>query len=256
VQSIAVTNVFSADVLDDTTAHGGSQGGDAGSWSQYADPDAEETTGDAATRKRLSLRDIRERDEIVTFCVRALKMTAPQILKFSRVWEHPFYSESDVHRRVRALRLDKKIRHVARQSLHDEMALNLCIKLWSDAARAGVRLSNVKKEFRLGEDSKIRADMHFFLNDREFFVEVQQSALTYIGWKQKLGKYLRYRKRKDVKPFRVLIAMENESNLNTVFRYAREVIGEDEKLTLFLFGWMPDLMSQYDLVREDVWANH
>ena len=197
--------------------------------------------------------EIKYRDELVRFSVKHLKMTLPQILECSKTWERPFYDEQGVWRRLEAMKLQKKVRFVAEQSLHDLWVIRVCLKIWRDAHRNGIVISGIEKEYRV-EDSGIRCDMKFFLNDRLYLLETQATALTFRGWKAKLGKYVRYRKRKGVRPFRVLIVMENKSNLNTVFRYARELTAGHPNLELFLLGWMPDVLSQYDTTGEDIWV--
>jgi hypothetical protein len=184
-------------------------------------------------------------------------MTAQQIARFSKGWQYPFYDERDVWRRVKALGLDggrKRIRLAAEQSLHEQWTLDVFIKLALDAVRNRIPLSEVVKEYRVGDGSGIRADMHFRLGRYEFFQETQRPGLTYQGWKAKMSKYLTYRKRSG--PFRVLVVMEDEHNLNTALRYAKEVMKDRPNLTLFLFAWIPDLMSQYDTITEDVWRSH
>lgn len=210
----------------------------------------------------MSLQQIKQRDELLTSCVHRLKMTVPQLLEFSRAWEHPFDSEKNVWRRLVALGLERRVRHVAHQSLHDQWTLDVFVKIARDAIRAGFPVTEIAKEHRIGDGSRIRADMKFVIHQRRlgkqflYYQESQESALTYVGWKAKLTKYLHYRRRPEVRPFRVVIVMENESSLNTVLRYAREVMEPHPKLTLFLFAWQPDLMGQYNVVTEDVWRTH
>lgn len=210
----------------------------------------------SAPVRRLSLRKIKERDELVKGSVKKLKMTAKQIADFSKLWEHPFHDERDVWRRVKALKLDKKIKHAAAQSLHDEWTLRCFIKIARDACFNGFPMSEIAKEYRIGENSGIRADMRFRIGSRLFYLETQQSTLTYVGWKRKLGKYLAYRRRQGVKPFRVLVTFESEPELNTVVGYAKDLLKPYPNLTLFLFAYLPDLLGHYDTVTEDVWRSH
>lgn len=215
---------------------------------------ANDTASPSTPRKAPSLQRRKERDELLSACVLRLKMTAPQITEFSRTWEFPFYNEAAVWRRVIAMRLDKKLVHVSRQSLHDEWTLRIFIKIARDAIRNGFPVHEIAKEHRIGDGSKIRADMKWRIANRLFYLETQHSSLTYVGWKAKLGKYLKYRRRS--RPFRVLIVMENEENLNTVLNYAREVMAPSPNLTVFYFALMQDLLGQFDTVREDVWRSH
>lgn len=245
-----------ADGTEDTHAGAGGQRWDADEMAWVPDDAAEKSPTEPARGKRMSLQEIKQRDALLTACVKRLRMTVPQITAFSRSWEHPFYGENDVWRRLEALRLDRKVRRVARQSIHDQWAINIFIKIARDAVKGGHPVFEIAKEHRIGEDSGIRADFRFRIRDRLFYLETQHSALTYVSWKAKLGKYVRYRKRKGVKPFRVLIVMEDEHNLNTVLRYTREVLSPHPGLSLFLLAWMPDLMGQYDTVTEDVWTDH
>lgn len=193
---------------------------------------------------------------MIRYCVLRLKMTAPQVLEFSKLWPRPFYDEQGVWRRLEGLGLEAKVKRVPEQSLHDLWTYRVCLKIWKDATRGGHVLSEVEKECRIGEESGIRADMKFRLGDRLFYLETQQSALTFRGWKSKLSKYVRYRTRKGVLPFRVLIVMENERNLNTVYRYCREVTEGRPNLSLFLLAWQNDLLGHFDVCAEKVWVSN
>jgi hypothetical protein len=237
---------------DDTTADGAGQDEGADRTSFEPQDEQEASSPPSAQIKRLSLSEIKDRDELLTGCVKQLKMTAPQIAEFSRMWQHPFYDERDVWRRVKALKLDKKLKHVARQSLHDEHTLRTFLKIARDATRNGYPLSEISKEHRIGDGSSIRADMKFRIGNRLFYLETQRSSLLYQSWSRKLGKYVAYRRRKP--PFRVLIVFEDERDLNVVHRYAREIMKPYPGLNLFLFAWLPDLLSHYDIVTEDVWT--
>jgi len=212
--------------------------------------------GGSAPRKTLSLKEIKERDALVTGCVRKLRMTAQQIADFSRMWEHPFYDERDVWRRVKALKLDRRIKRVASQSLHEEWTLKVFLKLSRDAVRNGIPVYEIAKEFKIGEESGIRADMRYRFGKFLFYQETQRPGLTYQGLKAKFKKWVRYRRKPGVRPFRVLVVMEDERNLNTALQYAREVMEPYPNLTLFLFAYMPDLLGQYDTIKEDVWRSH
>ncbi len=245
---------FPADGTEDRTASTAGQLDLAEYADEESQPEATDASSGDAGRGRMSLTEIKQRDELVTFSVRHLRMTAAQVFAFAKCWPHPFSTESDVWRRLKALKLDKRIRHVARQTLHDEWTLLIFVKIACDAVRNGFGITDIAKECRIGDDSGIRSDMRFRIGERLYFLETQHSALTYRGWKAKLGKYVRYRRRSE--PFRVLIVMENENNLNTVVRYARDVMEQHPNLTLFYFAYMPDLMGQYDVVREDVWTTH
>lgn len=247
---------FAADGTDDSAAYDGVQDGGGVQDESFRLAEADINEFASAGRRTPSLDERRNRDALLTGCVKQLKMSAPQILSFSRAWGYPFHSESDVWRRVNALGLGKRIRHVARQSLHDEWMLNVFIKIARDAIRNNLPVFEIAKEFRIGEGSGIRSDMRWRIQHRLFFLEAQQSSLTYLGWKAKLSKYVRYRRQKGVRPFRVLIAMEDEQNLNTVLGYAKEVLAPFPSLTLFLFAYMPDLLNQYDTVTEEVWRSH
>jgi hypothetical protein len=217
---------------------------------------AEDAGIPSAPTRRMSLEKIRGRDALLTGCVLRLKMTASQIADFSKAWEHPFFDERDVWRRVNAIGLGKKIKHVARQSLHDEWNIRVFTKIARDAIRDGIQVYEISKEHRIGGGSGIRSDFRFRLDRFLFYQEGQETALTYMGWKAKLGKYVRLRKTPGVRPFRVLITMQDEHCLNTVLGYAKEVMAPHPNLTLFLFAYMPDLLGQYDVVREDVWRTH
>lgn len=206
-------------------------------------------------RGGMSLQDRLERDEMVRFSVKHLRMTATQVWQYSQCWKHPFYDEQGVWRRINALKLRGSVKRVAEQSLHELFTIKICLKIWQDAHRNGFPVTGIEKESRL-PGAGIRADMRFMLGHRLFFVEHQRSVLTYMGWRQKLGKYVRFRKGKGIGPFRVLITMDNESNLNTVYRYAKEVTREHPELCLFLLAWQPDLLGQYDTTTEPVWVSN
>lgn len=239
---------------DDSAADEEVQAGSADGRMRSSLAEAKRYDSDSAPRKAMPLRRRMERDEMVRRSVLHLKMTAQQVWEFSKCWPYPFYDVSDVWRRVYAMKLDRKIKHATRQSLHERWILEVSTKIWRDSAKAKIPITEIQKECRIGENSGIRSDMRFRLGSKLFHLELQESSLTFRGWKQKLGKYVRYRKRS--RPFRVLVVMENETSLNTVYGYARDVMKDHPNLGLFYFAWMPDLMGQYDTVREDVWTTH
>lgn len=228
---------------------------DGGDRPRFDEPDAETDGAEGSPGRGMSLRERMERDDQVLFSVKHLRMTIPQILEFSECWKHPFYDEKAVWRRVNSLKLRNRVKRVAEQSIHDHCTFKLCLKIWRDAHRNEFPITGIEKESRL-PDAGIRADMRFNLGKRLFFHEHQRSVLTYMGWKTKLTKYVRYRRRDDVGPFRVLITMDDESNLNTVYRYAREVTADHPELCLFLLGWQPDILGQYDTTTEPVWVTN
>jgi mRNA-degrading endonuclease RelE of RelBE toxin-antitoxin system len=248
-----------ADGTDDTTAYAGAQAEPAYSDSVPPQEEATDGQGSTAGRRRMSLDDIKRRDDLVRVTVTHLRMTAPQIHKFSEMWEFPFYSESDVWRRIKALKLDGRVKHVASQSLHDEWTIRILIKIVRDASRNGIVVEGIRKEYRLGDSSGIRADLYLRLRQGartfQFFIETQQSALTFRSWKSKLTKYLNYYRRRRIGPFRILVVFENEDQLRTVLKHAAAVM-EGRDNTLFLFAYMPDLLGQYDTVMEDIWTTH
>ncbi len=59
-----------------------------------------------------------------------------------------------------------------------------------------------------------------------------------------------------MRPFRVLIVMENERNLNTVYRYCRELTQLRPQLSLFLLAWQNDLLGHHDVCSEKVWVSN
>jgi hypothetical protein len=194
------------------------------------------------------------RDELLRYGALRLKFTVPQLMELSRTWPWPFFNEANLWRRLVALGIGNKVKRVAEQSLHDMWTAKVCLKVWRDAARNGIEVRGAEKEYKLGEGSAIRADMKFYLGSRLYFLETQQSALTFRGWKAKLGKYVRYRRKSG--PFRVLLILENERNLNTVYRYCKEVTAHKPNLALFLLAWQPDLLGQFDTVAEAVWVTN
>jgi len=223
---------------------------DAFAYPAVANDPAEDAPG-----KSMSLRDRMERDERVLFAVKRLRMTVPQILEFSECWEHPFYDEKSVWRRINALKLKRRVKRVAEQSLHDHFSIKVNLKIWKDAHRNGFPITGIEKESSI-PGASIRADFRYNLAHRTFFHENQRSALTYMGWKQKLSKYVKHRRQPGTKPFRVLITMDDERSLNTVYRYAKEVTEDYPEMCLFLLAWQPDLLGQYDTTTEPIWVTN
>ena len=202
----------------------------------------------------MPLGERKRRDELLRYAVLRLRMTMRQCWELSRTWPWPFYDERDVRRRLEEMGLAGKVKRVNEQSLHDLWTIKVSLKVWADARRNGVEVRGAEKEHRLGEDSGIRCDMKFQLGERLYYLETQQTALTFRGWKAKLGKYVRHRKKSG--PFRVLIVMEDERNLNTVYRYCKEATAHKPNLAIFYLAWQNDLLGQFDTVGEAVWVTN
>lgn len=221
----------------------------------FTEPVATNDTVEDAPIRSMSFETRIDRDEKVRQAVKQLRMTVPQILEFSQCWEHPFYDEKSVWRRITALNLKRRVKRVAEQSLHDFFSIKIGLKIWKDAHRNGVPVTNIEKESSI-PDARIRADFRYNLGHRLFFHENQRSALTYMGWKQKLTKYVKYRRTPGTKPFRVLITMDDERSLNTVYGYAKDVTEDFPELCIFLLAWQPDFLGQYDTTTEPIWVTN
>lgn len=187
-----------------------------------------------AARKSLSLDERKERDAKVDEAMR-LRMTVTQIWKYSQAWENPFYDESSVSRRMKALGLRERVKKDFRQSPHDRDTIECFIKIAIDLRRAGHFISWASKEHKVG---KSRCDIAFEVDGRlMFYLERQRSALSFKGWEDKLRKYADHRK--DAKPYRVLVVFQNPAQLRLIFGFATSVPRE-----LFYFGWHDDLMQR------------
>lgn len=203
--------------------------------------------------ERISNDERLKRDEEVIYCTKHLKMTISQIHRYSWSWKYPIgnYQHAwDICERLGLLARVKK--NSQRQSMHEKTMLEFLIRLASDAKDCEREVTEVSKEHRIGVDSRIRADLRLKIGSRLYYVECQSSSLTFVGWKQKLGKYDRYRT-KVKEPFRVLVVFDEQKNLTTIRGYARDVIRNPNR-TLFYFCTYGSL--ERNCVSRTVWQTH
>ncbi len=207
----------------------------------------------------------KDRDERLRRC-RKMRFTALQILAYSQTWPRPYGQIQHVKRRLRELGLKAKPKKDQRP--HDEEAIDAFIRIATDAVAEGYRVVEERREHSIGNDSGIRADFRFVLVgkgvSRERFLEVQLSRMPAGDWKRKLDKYLRYRKRKDVGPFRVCVLVEDRDapeehryeELKKAFAIAQWLMEDRPNMTLFLFQHLPDFKVGGNAVTGKGWVSN
>lgn len=207
----------------------------------------------------------KDRDERLRRCQK-MRFTAPQILAYSQTWPRPYGGLRHVKRRLAELGLRAKPKKEQRP--HDEETIDAFIKIATDATAAGYRVAEERREFSIGDGSGIRADFRFVLVgkgvSRERFLEVQLSRMPHGDWKRKLEKYMRYRKRKDVAPFRVCVLVEDRDapeehryeELQKAYEIARFLLAERPNMTLFLFDFLPDFKKHPNTVTGKTWVSN
>src|SRR5205807_5166026 len=127
-----------------------------------------------------------ERDQRLIHAVRVLKMRPPEILRYSQSWPCPFRHDQNLDRRLEGLNLKRYL--PSHQSAHEQWITLCLIKIACDARRNGIEVTEVDREFSI-KGFGVRADLRFVLSKGEkrrvFFLEVQESGLSFVGWKRK-----------------------------------------------------------------------
>jgi hypothetical protein len=207
----------------------------------------------------------KDRDERLRRCQK-MRFTSSQILAYSQTWPRPYGQIQHVKRRLSELGLKAKAKKDQRP--HDEQAIDAFIRIATDAVAAGYRVVEERREHSIGNDSGIRADFRFVLVgkgvSRERFLEVQLSRMPHGDWKRKLEKYLKYRTRKDIGPFRVCVLVEDRDapeehrydEVKKAFEIARSLMADRPNMTLFLFQFLSDFKAGGNAVTGKGWVSN
>lgn len=203
----------------------------------------------------MPLAEVPARDAQVVYAVRQLRMTAEQIVEYSQTWDWPFNSVQELDRRLDALNLRRRIVWKKEQSKHEQFVNAIMLKLFRDAHRNGLKIWDVEREFSI-PGARLRADRKFRIGNYVYYLEGEIAERS-DGWLGKMRKFLRHRKEKGTRPFRVLFVFDAKGPLTRVWYSARDLMKPHPDLKLFLFGWSRDTpLGQLDSVCSPVWVDH
>lgn len=188
-------------------------------------------------------------------------MTALQTFEFSQSWPRPFTRIRNLRRRMAELKLraiDKK-----EQLPHRKAIIEVMIKACRDAKRAGWRIVEWRIEYSLGDGTKLKVDLYLVLekdgHERVRMFEVQLTWQQSWKYRVKMEKAKRFRKRKGITPFLFTFLIEDRDateshkfgEVNKAFKIGQAVMEDSPNLSLFLFHYLPQWRSEYNVVTDD-----